>query len=252
VLLGYLIIEWLRQGKNNGFNKQWTSWLKATVMSVVVTLNWWPWEKLASTSLGVIQFLGRLLCLTALFMMVTVVLYCNQSPFKKRTYWMVMILTCALGLSSLFEFNQSMSPVPAGDAHQIVTSSTYLSTIESGSYLPEYHPKTMQGRDALISDDKLKVSAVKTVGNQGEYLIETHKPKRIVDLPFAKYSGISYQLRLNGKIVHSQSKTHLRFKLPQHKTRLTVSTKIPLFNYLFMLSSLLAYAMMFVGLLRYH
>lgn len=251
ILLSYLVIQWLLHAQEVG-DKKWILWLKVTLLSIVVTLSWWPWEKLATTPLGIIQFLGRLLCLTALFVMVAVVLFYNQRPFKQSTYWMIMIFTVTLALSSLFEFNQSMSPAPAGDAHQIVTSSTYLSTIEAGSYLPEYHPKTVHGKDALLSDDKVKISPIKTVGNRGDYLVETNKPEHVANLQFAKYKGVSYQFKLNGKVVYSLSKTHLRLELPKKANHLTVSSKAPLFDYLLMLLSLLGYITMAIGLWKNH
>jgi len=251
ILLTYLVIQWLLHAQEIG-TQNWIFWLKVTLISIVVSLNWWPWEKLATTPLGTIQFWGRLLCLTALSMMVAVVLFCDQRPLKKRTYWIIMIFTGMLALSSLFEFNQSMSPAPAGDAHKVVTSSTYLSTIEAGSYLPEYHPKTAHGKDALLSFDQVKITPIKTVGNRGNYLIETNKPKHVANLQFARYKGISYQFKLNGKVVHSQSKTHLRLTLPQKTNRLTVSSKAPSFDYWLMLFSLLGYIVMVIGFWKNH
>jgi len=246
IILGYLVVQWLLHAQEVESQK-WSLWLKVTLISIVVTLNWWPWEKLATTPLGTIQFLGRLVCLTALFMMVAVVLFCYQRPFKKRAYWMIMIFIGTLALSSLFEFNQSMSPAPAGDGHRIVTSSTYLFAIESGSYVGEYHPKTVHGKDALLSSDQVKISPIKTVGNRGDYLVATNKLGHVANLPFAKYQGISYQYKLNGKVVHSLAKTHLRFKLPKKTNRLTVSSKAPLFDYWLILLSLLGYIMMVLG-----
>ncbi|BDZ31824.1 membrane protein [Lactiplantibacillus brownii] len=249
VLLGFLVSQWFRYAASYK-QETWIPWLKLTLLSIVITLSWWPWEKLAQSPVGVIQFWGRLLCATALLTMVTLVLYCNQHPLKRRTYWSGMAVITLMALSSLGLFNQSMHPVPAGDPHRIVARGTYFQMLNTTSYLPEYHPKSKAGKDVLEIHNQTKLTLEHSTGDRGIYLVETPQKGRVTDLAFAQYRGVTYHMTLNGEPVKSLATDHLRLKLPKRRNQLVVKAQAPSFDYPLIAISLVTWVGLGISLSR--
>ncbi|WP_338210045.1 hypothetical protein [Lactiplantibacillus paraxiangfangensis] len=205
----------------------WQKWAWASLVLVVLPASWWPYQLLVQTPVALIQFPGRLLSIAGLVLAITTVLYFKEFKLHPRIAVGVQVVLMLMALRAVYDY----AVLP-----QDVTNNPGRVQLTGENYQQELINNTVLGEDYLPAKANLTVPrelAIKTVDVKDNQITYKVKASRAGNyrLPIAHYQGISYQIRLNQKIVKSLDTHQMKFALNRGGNVLTVQSNAPMFDY---------------------
>ncbi|KRL38261.1 hypothetical protein [Liquorilactobacillus uvarum] len=218
----------------------WRIWTVAAFISFISTFSWFPWQLVANQITFVsIQFLGRFLSFTALFLTMAVVCYFEEQKIKtKDISFAITFLVMITGICAVHSYHGEKT----NDGFKVwvnaeqLKSSTYSSFL-GNDYAPLNNKK--ERLSALVQSAGIKMEVKKQSYNKLQLRLTVSKNGNY-SLPIARYTGVRYRAVLNGKKILSLGKKNIKLKLLKGTNDFSLSSEAPASSYITMAISLLA------------
>ena len=235
----------------------WRYWLAGTVLILLVAQAWWPWVKLANTPLQLVQFTMRFLVLVALGLMVTTILYFEQTHAPSKLMVLSfsgLLIGLALAGTWQLHWRASTSYVQAMQTHASPTVKARLWHMTNQNYQANTDARTIpdyalvkhdaQHLPAITASDKLdwniasplnslRAAFNATATKHFTYQHATDQQVTFVAhlrraqtelLPVVGYRNVSYRVTVAGRTqTVKRTQGQLQTFLPAGRSRVTIS-----------------------------
>ncbi|WKB74269.1 hypothetical protein QYH53_08770 [Ligilactobacillus animalis] len=239
---------------------EWKCWIIGALVLYFLTLSWIPYpEILATTFLGNIQFLGRLLSFIIIFIVIGMCQYLEKygmSLTPKPCLMIASVLLIAMSASGVKNFHDAIGD---DDVRYYLNNENYLSELEHGKYGWYDYMISAPGKEKrwlfdLNSDDIPKRYEIKATYGSLAFKVNAEQVGRL-KLPFLLYNGVQYNISVNGhKVSDFNDGQVLTIMVNKGQNSVKISSEVPKFNYitfgLTMVALIVGYIMLFVTNLR--
>lgn len=207
---------------------------------------------------GFIQFTGRLLTYVVLFQVMAMTILVREfsgRAIKAITVFCAISVVC-LGAISVVKHEQGKLQENDGLESYVYTinSTNYYQEVQANNYgnFNDYLPgKGTMGSGPIYvhTDPWINMTQVKGTYDRAEFKLVSGK-SGLGSLALARYKGISYQIRLNGKKVNLVNSDGIKLSIPKGISYLEVSSKPTTMTIIIFLASRISYLIFGITSLR--
>ncbi|MCP9311941.1 hypothetical protein KBX31_01340 [Liquorilactobacillus satsumensis] len=219
----------------------WRIWAGLAFTTFIMTFSWFPWQLVGSQiHFFSIQFMGRVLSFTSLFLTMAVASYFEEERFNHQilSYCTVALLLIT-GVSAVHTYHSTQT----NDGYKIWANSAQIKESIFHSFLSSDYAPTISKtnrQSALVLSQGVTLQAKKQTYNKMQLRLTT-KSERYYQLPLARYNGVHYQLVINGKKIKRLTEKSLTVFLKKGNNTLTLSSTAAGTDYLSLTVSVLAF-----------
>ncbi|MEK1293080.1 hypothetical protein HCY90_08555 [Limosilactobacillus fermentum] len=206
---------------------------------------------------GFIQFTGRLLTYVLLFQVMAMTILVREfsgRTIKTLTIVCAILVVC-LGAISVVKHEQGKLQENDDLESYVYTinSTNYYQDVQANNYdnFNDYLPgegTIGSGPIYIHTDPWINLMQVKGAYNRAEFKLVSSK-EGWGSLAIARYKGISYQVKLNGKKVNLVKSNGIKLALPKGTSYLSVSSKNTIMTIIFFIGNLISYLVGIVAVL---
>lgn len=239
VSLSLLVILTYQVLKNNKTKS--AIYVYSSVFLFCIIVGWIPISYLNDTFFANIQFLGRLLSVISLFLVIALMIQCeeNKDRLRKTSPMFVSIIIVFIGISAVNNWHENHSKIDTRPGMVELTRQNYEQyTIYREFRVPDYLPKKVESN---IAEGKVLNLDLKE--QKYNFLSGVVKASRrgVYTLGFSVYKGVPYTFKVNGRIVKNLGTSgELKLRLISGENRVTILTKTPMFCYITFLISIMS------------
>lgn len=235
VLVLFVLTGMLFTGKKG----TWRRWTILACVSLVGTFSWFPWQIIANQITFVsIQFLGRFLSFTALFLTMALVCYFEEQKLKtKDIACLIAFLVMISGICAVHSYHSEKT----NDGFKTWVNAEQLKSSTYNSFLGNDYAPLNNKKDrvsALVQSAGVKMEVKKQNYNSLHLQLTISKPG-VYSLPIARYAGVKYEAVLNGKKISNLSEKNIKLDLSKDTNDFSLSSKATMGSYLTIIISFL-------------
>lgn len=178
----------------------WKRWIIASAILFFIIFSWLPYNLIATSPIGLIQFTARLLAIVVLLMAIGSSLFIQKGYLRWSSITIINIFIIAVSLTATYNFHYNYLYQNTG-GHVKLSSSNYYQTLETTHTFTDYLPtKNKQSKIVALNGvdfNKATIVSKTTTIDSVSFKINS-KSNQTITLPVALYKDLHYVIYTNG------------------------------------------------------